>query len=657
MIDFLSRPNARWPIVVGIVLIAFSLCVTNIDTQSIWYDEGLSIYYAQGDLGEILSNVSQTDHPPLHPILLHLWIGLVGESEFSVRILSTYLSIIALVLLYQLGKRISIQIGVISALLYAVSPFVIWYSQEARGYTLALALVVATVKTTLSLLPGAGPQPWWRYAIYVLLGAASMYSHFYSGFVLFALNLSYLTLVPRWTLRTQRARRALLYWLGAQIAILALFCPWMPFVASQLRQNATYWHGAVGWRQIVRRTLTAFSVGETLNDGWSTAATVSMSILASLGTVFLLSSSRTRRHVTIVWIWLLVPISAIILINQSRPKFSPRYLMNALPAFLILVSAGMQGLFSLARRLAIAPAGLAAMFVLLLSVGTLGGATTRSLTNHYLDQRLYKPDFRSVANYVGQRATKDDLIVLVGGHSYPAFTYYYRGSTTILPLPDKLLPTTQQPIDLGALQTLNQAIEGKQTLWLVLWQDSLADPTGLIVDELEQTYHRLGVGETFHGLALLAFDISPGPLLAAGAQPQISMIAELGNQVRFLGYDLPVAQAKPGETLYLYLYWQALPGLADDYKVFTQILTADGTIVAQKDRLAGSEGYPTSHWPPGTIVRDRFLLTIQPRAQPGLYRLIVGLYNPGPGMPRLAATGQGARGDHLLVAEIEVLPQ
>jgi hypothetical protein len=180
---------------------------------------------------------------------------------------------------------------------------------------------------------------------------------------------------------------------------------------------------------------------------------------------------------------------------------------------------------------------------------------------------------------------------------------------------------------------------------------------GLIVDELEQTYHRLGVGQTFHGLSLLAFDVSPGPLLTASAQPTVSMIAELGHQVRFLGYDLPVTEAKPGETLYLYLYWEALPGLYDDYKVFAQILTSDGEIVAQKDKLAGSEAYPTSHWLPGAIVRDRFLLTIQPDAEPGQHKLIVGLYNPGPGMPRLKVTGEGAREDHLLLAEVEILAQ
>jgi hypothetical protein len=331
--------------------------------------------------------------------------------------------------------------------------------------------------------------------------------------------------------------------------------------------------------------------------------------------------------------------------------------MNALPAFLILISAGVSGLFRLAQRHVLTPVGLVSTALLVLTAGTLGGATTRSLTNHYLDQRLYKPDFRAIAYYIEQHATDSDLIVLLGGHSYPAFTYYYRGPAAILPLPDKLLPTTQHPVDLNALRTLNQAIKERQILWLVLWQESLADPTGLIVDELEQTYHRLGVGQTFHSISLLAFDISPGPLLADDVQPQVSMVAELGDQVRFLGYDLPVARAKPGETLYLYLYWEALPDLRHDYKTFTQILTADGQIVSQQDKVAGSEAYPTSHWPVGTIVRDRFLLTIQPTAAPGRHQLIAGLYNPGPGMPRLTVTGEGAHGDHLLLTEIEILPR
>ena len=76
---------------------------------------------------------------------------------------------------------------------------------------------------------------------------------------------------------------------------------------------------------------------------------------------------------------------------------------------------------------------------------------------------------------------------------------------------------------------------------------------------------------------------------------------------------------------------------------------------AQSLCIAGAEAYPTSHWPSGAIVRDRFLLTIHPEALPGQYRLIAGLYNPGGKQRRLPVEGAGAQGDHILLATITVL--
>jgi 4-amino-4-deoxy-L-arabinose transferase-like glycosyltransferase len=647
-----TQQHTRWISLVIILLISFALRVGRIDQQSIWYDEGLSILYARGNWDEILWDVSESDHPPLHPLLLHAWMAVCGDSELSVRLLSAWWGIVAVALFYRLGSRLSHPTGTLAALLLAVSPFAVWYSQETRGYTMALALTISAADVALHLIQR--PTRLWRYAVYVALATSAVYTHFFSGFVLLALNVFYLLWHGQSLIHTRHIRRQIIHWLIAQVVVLVLLAPWVPFVTAQWQINATHWHGGVGWRQIVRRTLTAFSVGQTLNDPWGTAATWTLSVLAAVGTVVLAWRKSTRPYAVLSWLWMAIPLLIVIAINRSRPKFSPRYLMNALPPFLLLASVGVRQLFRLVRGHAQTWRGWVAFSVLAVVTGTLGGATTRSLANHYLDEQLYRPDFRAVAQYIETHAAPNDLIVLVGGHSYPAFTYYYHGLLPIVPLPDKLLPTTQQPIDLSALATLNQAIQGRQSLWLVLWQDPLADPTGLIMDTIEQTYHRLGVGSEFHGLALLAFDVSPGPLLAESTSPQMPMVANLGHEIRFLGYDLPVDTAQPGDTLYLYLYWEALPQVTADYKVFTQILDESDQIVAQQDKVAGAEAYPTSHWPAGAIVRDRFLLTIHPEASAGQYRLITGLYKPGGSHPRLPVEGAGAQGDHILLSMITI---
>ena len=657
------KPRALWIALLTVLWMAFSLRVMGIDQQSIWYDEGLSIYYARGNIGQVLSGISQSEHPPLHSLLLHPWIGLCGDSELSVRMLSAWWGVLAVALLYRVGRRLAPTIGAIGALLLAVSPFAIWFSQETRGYMLALGLIIGTVDVALDLFPPSPKVPaphrdvhGLQYLAYATLATAALYTHFYSGLVLLALNLAFLAQLVRsgWNVVGPPFKALAIRWLEAQIAVLALFAPWLPFVATQLDVNATYWRGAVDWKQIATRTLIAFGTGKTLDGQWAVGAAWALSLLALLGTYALYRRRNSQPSPLLLWLWMIVPTLFQIVLNRSRAKFAPRYLMNALPAYLLLASAGAIQLFSAARQHAFKIAGWTATVALLVTTATIGGATTRSLGNHYFDQRFYRPDFRAVVRYIKAHAAPDDLIVLIGGYSYTAFTYYYRGSLPVVPLPDSLLPTTREPIDLRTLETLNQAIAGRQRLWLVLWQALLSDPTGLITDELEHTYHRLGVGQTFHDVSLLLFDVSPGPLLAESTTPQSPLRADLDGKVRFLGYDLPAQAVRPGGTLYLYLYWESLTDMHHDYKVFTQVLDQDGRIIAQHDKIAGADAYPTSTWPPGAIVRDRFMLTVHPQTMPGQYPLIIGLYRSGRDLPRLPVRGEGAHDDHILLAKIEV---
>lgn len=654
----MSRPSqakqTSWVPPVLLLVAAFALRILYIDQQSIWYDEALSIRYAGSHLADLFVQVSASDHPPLHALLLHAWTWLCGDSELAVRLLSVWWGMLSVALLYPLVRSVTPDVRFTAALLMALSPLAVWYAQETRSYTLALALSLATVVVALRLMDARAPLSWGRHVAYAVLAAASLYSHFYAAFVLLALNAAYLVLNARSIVSTPEARAGLAWWSLAQVAVIALIAPWVPFIVRQLAENATYWHGAVGWQQIIGQTVTAFSVGETLSDGWALAGTTAMSGMALVGSVALWRCKKDRPFLVLSWAWIVVPFALVIAINLTRPKFSPRYLLNALPAYLVLAAVGARYLLDRVRQHVFASRSWPVAALLLLATGAVGGATTRSLVNHYFAERYYRPDFRAVVRYIEGHASEQDLIVLVGGHGYPALDYYYQGALPVLALPGELLPNTRAPVGLSALDELNRAIEGRQRLWLVLWQSELADPTGLIVDELEQNYHRLGVGETFHDLALLAFDVSPGPRLESRLGPQVSMHATLGAHIRFLGYDLPAQSAKPGETLYLYLYWQVDQQVSHDYKVTAQILDSQNRILAQQDKIAGAEAYPTSHWLPGHTVRDRLLLTVSTDAPPGSHRLVVGLYSPGGDRARLPVEGDGSQGDHVLLTEIEI---
>lgn len=127
-----------------------------------------------------------------------------------------------------------------------------------------------------------------------------------------------------------------------------------------------------------------------------------------------------------------------------------------------------------------------------------------------------------------------------------------------------------------------------------------------------------------------------------------------GPAIRFVGYDLPAKTVKPGQTLHLNLYWQALAAPQAAYRAFVH-LTDGSRLWAQQDddpicRL------PTAIWRPGQRGLGQFRLAIDATTPPGRYPLIIGLYRADT-LERLKISGgAGQVGDDFLwLGDIEVV--
>jgi len=113
--------------------------------------------------------------------------------------------------------------------------------------------------------------------------------------------------------------------------------------------------------------------------------------------------------------------------------------------------------------------------------------------------------------------------------------------------------------------------------------------------------------------------------------------ADVGQDFRLLGYDLRPAQAQPGETVHLTLYWEAVHKPTGDYTVFTHLLDPMGQMHSQKDNQPQGGMYPTHLWDERERIQDEYELTIAPDAPPGAYQIAVGMYYL-PTLERLSVT-------------------
>ena len=129
----------------------------------------------------------------------------------------------------------------------------------------------------------------------------------------------------------------------------------------------------------------------------------------------------------------------------------------------------------------------------------------------------------------------------------------------------------------------------------------------------------------------------------------------LGDKVELLGYDLARTSAKPGDSLYLTLYWRALTAMDTSYTVFTHLLDSDSRVWGQKDNVPKSGTYPTTLWVEGEVIADQYEIVVKPDAPPGQYVIEVGMYLPQSGqrLPVLDELGQ-VQGDRILLGTVEI---
>ncbi len=632
----------RWLLLL-IVLLAFALRVYRLDTQSIWYDEGLSIQIAAQDPAQAIALSATTDHPPLHTLLLGAWMRAAGESDFVVRYLSVACGVLVVVLAYALGKHYDERAGLLAAGLMAIAPLAVYYSQETRGYMLLTALILIATIAALRLVNG--DSRWRIWFAYVAAVVFALYTHYFAAFAWVAINVAWLIALmisPRFdafpggeaATRGKGRWRLLGFWIVAQLIVLACFLPWIPSALAQAASNATYFPGRVTWQTVFGDTWRAFSVGEWGDMsfvGWLWLA------VALLGGVVGLTgySSRsaeahskgemnqTRRLRVAVTIFCLASIMIPLLLMSglawSKPKFAPRYLLPSLPAFVTLVGIGLTTLIDGTKTRYCRWASIGLAVALALPLASLG-----SLLQLYADPALARPDVRAVAHYIEAAELPSDAILLVGGHQAPAFNHYYRGQATVIPLPPDLLPAAQSPLDARALSELKSIVQAHPRVWLVLWQNQISDPTNIVEDTLVAAGKRINVGANFHDMGLLLFDVNGAQIDDA---PQNTVEAAFTEPLRAVGYNVDNRRIPIDTPLHFGLYLEATGPITGNYQIFAHLVAADGTLIAQADHIAGADSYPTSLWQPGNLLYNRF--EIQPPAgtPPGLYRVIVGLYD------------------------------
>ncbi len=289
------KPRSPWRLILfALCLAAFALRAFNLAQQSLWYDEAFSLFLARMGLGEMVARTAADIQPPFYYFLLHFWTGLAGESEFAARFLSLFFGVLTIPLLYAIARRALTPerapappggtavlraakrtrapreaapvpapvhwspgtiTGLLAALLAVVSPLYLWYSQEARMYTLITFLLLLSSYCLLRALDHAR-RAWW--VSFALANIAAVYTHYFA-FVLIVFQFLYYL----WR-ALPKARAGLRAALVSFAAIVVSFLPWLPFLLNRLGEDVSYWRGPLKLDEALRHIAINFTMGESV---------------------------------------------------------------------------------------------------------------------------------------------------------------------------------------------------------------------------------------------------------------------------------------------------------------------------------------------------------------------------------------------------------
>jgi len=276
---------------------------TGILDSGYWIDEAITVGIASHDLADIPRTLRQDGSPPLFYLLLHGWMALVGTGEAATRTLPLLFALLAVPVSWWAGTAVlDRRAGALAAAGAAGCPFLTYYAQETRMYSLVAVLsVLACACFVLAFLQGrrrfVAPLGLWI----VLL----LYAHNWALFLVAGMGVAWL-----WLRRTGRVGGRDGALLAAGVAL--LYAPWVPSLAFQAANTAAPWS----------QRPTALSL---LGIPGSLFGYVASGLLA-LAAVALLRRRRASDEVRVLALIAAVAVGLAFLGSQVEPAWATRYL-------------------------------------------------------------------------------------------------------------------------------------------------------------------------------------------------------------------------------------------------------------------------------------------------------------------------------------------
>lgn len=622
----LTRRAPALPLLSALLLLAFLLRSIFLDQQSLWADEAYSLSMATRDslqqvLNEVLAGDPNTPHTPLYYLLLMPWLNLAGTSDFALRWFSVAFGLLTVPVSYVLAKRLTgPAAAILVALLCALSPFLVYYSQEARMYSMAGLIAALMAYFFLRGQADQGTRWWFAYSV----SAIALFFTLNIGLVLIVVLLLISLLPEPWGAKKRSSS------LFFHLPILLSALLWQAVQSSRFQMSfipVPFDVMGIIALDTVKDTLLAYTLGVTLDKAWAvdrvyifrgnplqswdvvlqphytTALALGAAALASFG-AWRLARARAMVALTPI-LGMAAVVGSVLLLRFITISYGVRLTLIVAPLFLVFLALGLLALPGLLRTAALA----------LLVMGM-----SYSLWQNYQNPVFSRSDYRALAQHLDEELQEGDGVYLHGPVLRLLDIHYVKRPHPTYTVP-RSLALRNDPEDLPA--QLNSLAERHRRLWLVLGGEADYDRDRRVERWLLANAYQ--VEDRWYGNSRMALFVFPGP-----GDSKAFPGKNIGDDLDLLESTLYGNEAFiPGQELPLALTWKKLAASTEKYRLSLRILDAQQGTWVQRDMDLGTYLNPVSIWPVGQPVSFRTGLRLPLGIPPGSYFLKGLVYKTG----------------------------
>lgn len=287
-----------------IIAVGLSLRLYRLGAASLWHDELRTATRVQLPFAQMMHDLEENPFPPLYYLLMRAWVGVFGDTEFSLRFPSAIASTLLLLVIFLFTRDLfGERAGLVTAFLAAIHPYGVYYAQEAKMYSLLWLLAALSFFFLRRFIVTKAPR---ELAWYAVASIASIYT-LYIGFIFLLIhNLIFL-------FSAGRGKAA--PWIKTQLLILLSYLPWAGmFLAHLTRRTGTDWIPAPGsyWGVLATTVLPRIS-GGMIEQTRFLAAGFSL-LLSAYGLLRISRSGPCNKPVTgrnslsFLLLWITVPL-------------------------------------------------------------------------------------------------------------------------------------------------------------------------------------------------------------------------------------------------------------------------------------------------------------------------------------------------------------